>query len=278
MTKIIAKLKRLKKIKNILVVAAAASVIVYIGVQPALDKAVSNPQIFRIILFVIVIIAIGIEFYYESHYAGAERFLDDIALQVNDAGYYLTAREESDTESYLNAVKNDLAQCGYKERESTDIDGLEFDELYAKGKEYLYCVTLDSCDRNSIIAYTDAARTDLIRNRLKKSGECVVLFICDEAEESAVELSKSFSRSVMSRYNVITVSPATVEVKTKRVYFLGNRISPAQKLVINNVMNCDFPLKDKFIGKEKLSFQEKLEAEMSDFNIKDFKSGKYNER
>ena len=82
----------------------------------------------------------------------------------------------------------------------------------------------------------------------------------------------------MSRYNVITVSPAIVEAPTSRVYFLGNRISAAQKLVVNNVMNCEFPLKEKFKSETRLAFQRKLEDEMKDFNIKDFKSGKYNER
>ena len=272
------KQKLLKRIRNVSVIVMAVFFFVYIGIEPYLLKTYKSLNAFHLALFVLVIVVLAIVFYYESKFEKAGKFLDDIDLQISDAGYYVTSREEKDKESYFKAVFESLKNDGFKLNENVEIDSLEFDLSAYKNQEYVYVVKLDSTDRNDVIAYLDAARQDVTGVKLKRKGETVVVFITDKAEDDAVALSKTGVTVVTSRYNALSFYPAIVEVGTSKVYFLGNRVSRTQKLVINHVMNCDIPLKAEFIGKEKLAFQSELENDMKSFNAKDFKMGKYNER
>ena len=271
-------LKRFRKFRNIAIVSIAVLIFLYIGAEPYLNKSFGNIGVFQSVMFILVLSALIIEFYYESKYSKAAKYISDIDLQISDAGYYITSREENGIDEFYNSLKADIENSGYKLTENSDADGLTFDFYAGKGTEYIYAVKLDNTERSDVIAYLDAAKNDLLSNKLKRKGECVVLFITDKAEDSAIALSKAFSRVIVSRYNVITISPAIIEPESKKVYYLGNRISPTQKIVTELVLKSEFPLDNKFIHFEKLSFQKELEKEVEDFNIQDFKSRKYNER
>ena len=268
------KLFLFKKIKNISVCSVFFIIFIYIGIQPFVESL----AFVRYAVYLLVIIGIAFVFFYESKFSAAERFIEETQLQIDDAGYYLTSRDESGIEDFSKALIEDLNSCGFKIDENSDSNGLSFDFTAVKGIEYIYCVKLEKGDRNDVIAYCEEAKNDLLSNKFKRKGECVVFFICDDADESAVALSKSFTRVFVSRYNVIIISPVIIEPGSKKVYFLGNRISRTQKLVSEFAMNCELPIKDKYICFEKLKFQKELEEKMKDFNLADFKSGKFYER
>lgn len=272
------KQRRFKRLRNISAVILAIIIFIYIGVEPMLLKAFGSVGIFQLILFALVIFVLVIVFIYESKYEKAGKYLDGIDLQISDAGYYLTSRKENEADSYYNAVLKNIIEAGYKICENYEADSFLFDCCALKSQEYIYAVKLNTVDKNDVIAYLDAARNDITGVKLKRKGETVVVFFCDESEESAVELSKNTVTVVTSRYNSLSFSPVIVEVKTGRVYFLGNKISRTQKIVANYIMNCDLPFKEEYISKEKLAFQNKLENEIKEFNVSDFKSGKYNVR
>lgn len=71
------------------------------------------------------------------------------------------------------------------------------------------------------------------------------------------------------------VSYAIAELSTGRVYFLGNMPTKCQQLTANFVMNCEVPIKDEYIGKEKLPYQDKLEDKMKTFTLSAFKNGEF---
>lgn len=73
----------------------------------------------------------------------------------------------------------------------------------------------------------------------------------------------------------LKIALAVCEMSTGRVYFLGNVKTKCQQMIANFAMNCDVPINDKYIGKERLSFQDELEEKMKSFNIKDFRAGKF---
>ncbi|MDE6155531.1 MAG: hypothetical protein K2F67_03740, partial [Eubacterium sp.] len=73
----------------------------------------------------------------------------------------------------------------------------------------------------------------------------------------------------------INIALAICELSSRRVYFLGTEKTKCQQLISNYVMNCDLPIKEQYIGKERLPFQNELEEKMKSFNIKDFKNGNF---
>ncbi|MDE6019383.1 MAG: hypothetical protein K2H01_00075, partial [Ruminococcus sp.] len=62
---------------------------------------------------------------------------------------------------------------------------------------------------------------------------------------------------------------------TGNVYFLGNVQTKCQQMIANFVMNCDLPIKEQYIHKDKLQFQYDLAEKMKDFNLKDFKNDNF---
>ena len=46
-------------------------------------------------------------------------------------------------------------------------------------------------------------------------------------------------------------------------------------MTANYVMNCDVPIKDEYIGKERLPFQDELEERMKSFTIAEFRNGTF---
>ncbi|MBQ9229417.1 MAG: hypothetical protein IJ168_11395 [Eubacterium sp.] len=272
MIKLKIKLRRLKRLRNILIFLAVAAILLYITFEPALNAAVGNSNIFYTGLFLLVLAVLTVVFVYESKYAGAEKFIVDAEGKINDAGYYLTAREEKAVDAYAQAVQQDLADNGYKIKHNLLCDGLQFDFVGIKGGEFFYAVLTEQTDKNDVIAYTNAATTDLTNALLKRRGEAVVLLLCDTVTQEAVQLSKSVTELQTGRHQRLTVYPVIVSVSDGKVYFLGNRIGRAQKMTVNYVMNCELPLKSAYIGTEKLSCQQELAERLENFELKDYKN------
>lgn len=49
---------------------------------------------------------------------------------------------------------------------------------------------MDSLSRDDVLAYLDVVVNDLTVRNLKRSGNCIICFVTDEAEDGAVALSK----------------------------------------------------------------------------------------
>ena len=157
------------------------------------------------------------------------------------------------------AVLNDLKYNGYKVSENVEIDGFEFNARAVKGKEMFYIVCTENVDKNDMIAYLQSAIYDVTAVNIRRRGTGVVLFITDTADESALELSKE-------------ITPID---KKEKLIFLGNKPAKYQQMIANYVMNCEIPIKDDFIVKDKLSYQARLEEKMKEFNLKDFNNGSF---
>ena len=259
-----------KKIRNISVILSSVIIIVYIGAEPYLEAAFGNVLCFELAVFALVLASLVLVFVYESRYSKAEQFFDDEALKISDAGYYITSRDEKDCKSYVNAVNEDLAFNSFNVERNVTCGGFEFDLSARRKNEFFYCVSLDIADSNDVIAYLDCAKSDLTSQKLAVNGECVVCLVCNKVEESAITLSKNFDRIVTGRRSRLLVFPVIVELETGRVYFLGNKVSRAQKMTANYVMNCSLPFKEEYIG-ERLPFQSELEKRMNSKNIKDLR-------
>lgn len=265
---------RLYKIMKGFLIAAAVVIVVYIGAEPYVAKASQTAAIvMNYLCDALVLGAMFVIFAYYNKYGKSDAFLTRVEHEIDDAGYYLTAREEKTTEQYVDAMFNDLKSCGFAMDKNIEIDDFEFDIRAYKKKEFFYAVQVEALNRDDVLAYSDVAVNDLTVQKLKRKGDCVICFVTDKADDSAIAISKVITP--FGRKEQLKVSYAIAEVQTGRVYFLGNMATKLQQMTANYVMNCDVPIKDEYIGKERLPFQDELEERMKSFTIAEFRNGTF---
>lgn len=265
---------RLYKIMKGFLIAAAVVIVVYIGAEPYVAKASQTAAIvMNYVCDALVLGAMFVIFAYYNKYGKSDAFLTRVEHEIDDAGYYLTAREEKTTEQYVDAIFNDLKSCGFAMDKNIEIDDFEFDIRAYKKKEFFYAVQVEALNRDDVLAYSDVAVNDLTVQKLKRKGDCVICFVTDKADDSAIAISKVITP--FGRKEQLKVSYAIAEVQTGRIYFLGNMATKLQQMTANYVMNCDVPIKNEYIGKERLPFQDELEERMKSFTIAEFRNGTF---
>ena len=269
------KQRKNKKILNILLIISAVYMFLYIGAEPILAKQFGGviTMISAYIAYALILASLIMLFIYTSKYSKCDKYLEAIENELSDAGYYFTSRTEKTPEQYLDVMREDLVNHGFDIKSNIEIDGFEFDLRAVKGKEYIYIVCVDDVDKNDVIAYQESAIYDVTATMLKRKGNTVVVFISNKVQESAVELSKVITP--IDKKERMLFSNAIVELDTGRCYFLGNKPAKSQQMIANYVMNCEIPIKDKYIGKEKLPYQHRLKEHMNDFKLKDYNNGTF---
>ena len=269
------KQKKLKKIMNIFCIITAVFMFVYIGVEPFLPDIIGSVGTLCVgyAADVLVVVSVALLFVYFSKYSKSDSFLENIEYELSDCGCYFTSRQETSQKDYLTAVLDDLKSNGFNIETNVEIDGFTFDVRAIKGKEIFYIVCDDEIDKNDVIAYQQSAIYDITAVNVKRKANAVMLYICDNADDGAVSLSKAITP--LGKKEQIKIANSIVELSSKRCYFLGNKPTKCQQMIANYVMNCALPIKDKFKLNEKLPFQYELEEHMKDFNIKDFNNGTF---
>ena len=269
------KQKKLKKLLNVICTITGIFIFVYIGVQPKLVDYIGQTMtvIVGYIADILVLASICILFVYFSKYSKSDSFLENIEYELSDCGYYFTSRTENTVEAYTDVVLDDLKNNGFAIQSNVEVDGFEFSKKASKRNELFYFVCDDSVDKNDIIAYQQSAIYDITAINVKRKANAVMLYICNKADDSAVELSKTITP--LGNKEQIKITNCIVEVSTGKCYFLGNKLTKCQQMIVNYVMNCELPLKDKYKSNEKLQFQYELEERMKSFNLKDFKNGNF---
>ncbi len=274
MNKFRKKQKRLFAALKALIVFTIVFIFVYIGAQPYIaDFNQTLDLVFNYLCDILVIITLVVIFVYYSKYSKCDSFLTSVEYEINDAGYYFTSRTESECSDYLNAVYNDLHSNCFAMSKDIEINDFTFDLRAYKKKEFIYTAVIEDLDKNDVVAYLDEVIDDITIKNLKRKGNAVLCFITDKANDDAVELSKTVTP--LGKKETVKISICIVEPQSKKVYFRGNEESVCRKLTANYIMNCEIPIKDKFIHKDRLPFQLDLEEQMEHFNLKDFRDGKF---
>lgn len=271
------KQKKLYKLMKILILCSVILIFVYVGIQPFI-AAYSNILALTVgyICDGFMVIALAVIVTYYTKYSKADSFLSRIEYELSDAGYYFTSRNENTADAYINVMSDDFKNCSFSLDKKAEAGDFDFDLIAYKKKEYMYVVDVDDLDKNDIVAYSDAAIRDITENKLKRKGSTVVCFITNKAQKDAIAISKVITS--LGNKEQLKFTYAIVELSTHRVYFLGNMVTKCQQLTANFVMNCDVPIKDEYIGKERLEFQDELEEHMKSFDIVLFKNGTFTDR
>lgn len=274
MNKVRLKQKRLFKAFKITAVITAVLIFIYIGIQPIV--ADFNPQLAVILNYICdfsVIAVLILLFLYYSKYGKCEEFITSAENEINDAGYYFSSREEKDSSKLADEIFDDLKNCGFSVNKNIEINDFDFSIKAENKSRYFYLTEVSKLDKNDVIAYLDAVINDLTVSGLKRKGSAVLCFITDNAEEDAVSLSKMITP--LGRKGGLKLALAIYEISTSRVYFLGNVQTKCQQMIANFVMNCQIPVKEQFISKEKLPFQYEIEEKMKSFSLKEYKNGNF---
>lgn len=268
------KQKNFYKFLKGLVIFSVIFIFVYIGAEPyakaySADLAVGVNYACDIL----VIANLVVIFLYYSKYGKVESFLKDIENELEDAGYYISAREKENLTERCDTICKDLENNGYKINKNIDVKDFSFNVRALKGKNYFYIVKIENLDKNDILAYLDEMIYDLTSNCFKRKGNGVLCLITDNAQDDAVEISKMITP--LGRKGQLKIALAIDETDTGNVYFQGNEETRNKTLIANFVMNCDMPIKDKYIHKEKMPFQLELEKKAEKFTLKDFNNGNF---
>lgn len=259
---------------KVLVIFTAIFIFAYIGAYPyVLDYSKELAVGINYFCDIDVVICLVIIFAYYSRYGKSDYFLSSIEDEINDAGYYFTARESNTCVEYVNEIFNDLSENKFTASKNVSCNDFSFDIRAYKKHDYFYTVAIDDLDKNDILAYLDEAINDITVKNLKRKGNAVLCFVTNNAEDDAVALSKMITP--LGRKMQLKIALAIVEPQSKRVYFQGYKDTRCKKLIANYIMNCNIPIKEKYICKEKLQFQYDIEKKMENFNIKDFKNGDF---
>lgn len=268
------KQKRLYKIMKPLVIISALFIFAYIGVEPFV--ASWNNIVAMILSYVcdfLVVANMIVIFSYYNKYGKSDSFLSVIEYELSDYGFYYTSREEKEEQSFIEALKKDFIADGFKTDTNLEINDFDFEITAMKKKEFFYVANINELSRSDILAYLDTVITDITVQNLKKSGNAVLCFVTDKAEEDAISLSKMITP--LGKKEKIKIAICIVEPASKKIYFLGNMLTKCQQMIVNYVMRCNIPIDDKYKGDKRLPFQDRLEERMKDFNIKDFKNGTF---
>ncbi len=268
------KQKNFYKFLKVLVIVSVVFLFVYIGAQPYVKSLSTNLAVaFNYFCDILVIVNLVVIFLYYSKYGKVESFLKDIENELEDNGYYITSRDDKTIYDRCKTISNDLQSNGYRIDKQLEVKDFSFDVRALKNKNYFYIVNVENLDKNDILAYLDEMIYDLTSNCFKRKGTGVLCFITDKVSEDALEISKMITP--LGRKGQLKIALAIDEVETGNVYFQGHDETKAKTMIANFVMNCEMPLKDKFIHKEKLPYQIELEKKAEKFTLKDFNNGNF---
>ena len=268
------KQKQLKRIMNVIVIATAILLLVLIGTENLLVEAFgkSFALAFHYVSEILVVASLVLVMYYYSKYGKTDAFLTNVEYELSDCGYYKTKRSEVTVDSYYKAVREDLIGGAFAISENLELTEMDFALRGTKRGELFYVVNTDELDKNDVIAHLDSVVYDITAVLMKRTGNAVLLFICDKADDEAIALSKSIT--TMGKKDKLKIAMAIAEVSTGRVYFLGNNPTKCQQMIATYAMNTEVPIEDSLKG-ERLPFQDELEEHMKDFDLNEYRRGNF---
>lgn len=259
---------------KIIVAVTLIYIVVYIGVQPYIAALGGTAAVlFSYLSDGLILASLVIALVYYSKYGKTNAFLNRIEHEIKDCGYYKTDGLPSDPEKYMESLFEKLKSNGYAVDSNVEYDGLEFSYTAFKRKEFFYVCGVDDLSKDDVLAYLDCVVNDLTVRRLKRAGNCLLVFVTDKAQDGAVALSKMVC--TFGKKEQLKIALAIVEPENEKCYFLGNMQTKTQQMAAQYLMNCSVPIPEKLKHNEILPFQKELEKHMEDFTVKSYLDGSF---
>lgn len=259
---------------KIIVSVTLVYIVVYIGIQPyAAEWGRTLSIVLSYLSDVLIVVSLAIALIYYSRYGKTNAFLTRIEHEIKDCGYYKINGTVSNQEDYLNSLFDKLKNDGFAIESNVEYDGLEFSYVAVKRKEFFYVCDIDDLSKDDVLAYLDSTVNDLTVRRLKRAGNCLLVFITDKAQDEAVALSKMIC--TFGKKEQLKIAIAIAEPESLKCYFLGNMQTKTQAMTAEYLMNTHVPIPDVLKHKEVLEFQKELEKHMEEFTIKSYLDGTF---
>ncbi len=266
--------KKLYRIMKSLIIVGTLFIFIFIGAKPYIENANTAAAIIcSYICDILVVANLIVIFSYYNKYGKSDSFLEVIEHEISDNGSYITSRKEKDAKSFVSALLNDFKSDGFMIKSKIELDEFDFSVVASKRKEFFYVADIESLSREDIIAYIDVVINDITVHNLKHSGNAVICFVTDKAEENAVALSKMIT--TLGKKEQIKIALIIVEPSCGKCYFLGNMETKCRAMIAEYIMRCKIPFDEKNIGEKHLPFQDELEKHMQSFDIKQFRNGSF---
>jgi len=257
-----------------LIIAVVAYILIFIGIGPMVQSY--SGSLFSALNYAsqaLTAIAAAVVFLYYSRYGKSDAFLERTEYELKDYAYYFTAVSYSSEEACITSLAADLKENGFAVNQNAEIGDFSFEIAAVKRKEFFYVCNVSSVSRNDVLAYLDTVIQDITVHKLKRSGNAVLCFVTDKAEDGAVALSKLITP--LGRKEQLKIAMVIVEPESKKCYFLGNMETKCRQMILKYVMKCTLPVPDVLKGERRMAFQDELEEKMKSFNIRDFRNGTF---
>lgn len=256
------------------VVLALIYFAVYVGARPYIESAGAMAAVIcSYINDALVIACLVLVLVYYSKYGKSNAFLTRIEYEIKDCGYYYTQNTPKDRAEFISELVGSFKNNGFAVNSNVEFEELEFDYTAIKRKEFFYVVDVDSLSREDVLAYLDVVVNDLTVRNLKRSGNCIICFVTDRAEDGAVALSKMVC--TFGKKEQLKIALAVVEPENSKCFFLGNMQTKCQRLVADYIMRSPTTIPDSLMHKERLPFQDELETHMEEFTLKSYNDGTF---
>lgn len=269
--------KKQKLFNNImkpLVICSAIFIFLFIGAEPFIESwHRTAAMVISYFCDFLVIVNMCYIFIYYNKFGKSDSFLNSVEHELSDCGFYYTARTQTDEEEFIKAINNSLVENQFVLDSDLEVNDFDFSIIASKKNSYFYVADIEDLSRSDILAYIDTVVFNITVQKLKKKGSAVLCLVTNNAQEDAIALSKMITP--IGKKEKLKIALCIVEPSTKRCYFLGNMQTMSQQMIVDYVLNVPYPIEDKYKGDKRIKFQDELEEHMKDFNIKDFKNGKF---
>lgn len=268
------KQKKLFKIMKALVAFAIIYFVIYIGVRPYIENLSAIAGVIgSYVNDGLVIGCLAVVLVYYSKYGKVNAFLERIEYELKDCGYYFTKNTPKDRTKFVEELFDAFKNNGFAVNTNVEFEGLDFNCMAMKRKEFFYVADIDSLSKDDVLAYLDIVVNDLTVRNLKRSGNCIICFVTDNAEDGAIALSKMIC--TFGRKDQLKIALAIVEPENSKCFFLGNMETKCRRLIADYVMRSPVPIPDSLKYTKRLSFQDDLEKHMEDFTIRAYNDGSF---
>lgn len=268
------KQKRLFKLMKALIIFTVIYILVYIGIEPAVQNySAGLAAALNYVSQILIILNLPVVFIYYSRYGKCDSFLERTEYEISDFAYYFVSYNKMTESEYVSVLTDNLKNEGFSISQNVESDELDFNIIASKKKEYFYVCSVDSASKDDVLAYLDAVINDITVHKLKRAGNAVLCIVTDNAEDSSVALSKMITP--IGKKEQLKIAMAIIEPETRKCYFLGNMETKCQQMILNYIMKSPYPIPEDLKGEKHMSFQDDIEEKMKSFNIRDFKDGTF---
>lgn len=262
-----------KKIIDLIFKICIAATLAFMLIAPlfgAWFKA--NTRLYTDISTVMILVTVATTFLF-SRFKKAGLFVDRIAAEIKDCGYYITALKAQSTKDYETEVYNKLNAGFFSVYSDVQLSGRDFSFKAVKKHNTLFFARCKKLGKADFFAYNDAVNLDVSASNIRQKQNVVMVIVAEKIDDDVLAYSK-----MTTALGKAMVYPLLIDISNLHAYFFQDNTGKIN-FALENVL--DYPrgvIPESAKIKEQLPFQKDLEKKMLLFSIKEYREGRFNPR